>query len=143
MNALRTKGGIALIAGALLNITRMIPVYADQGVTSENFPPHAIEDTIYVTQLYAWHLSHIMALVSVPLLAFGFVTLFGELKNLGAVAQGLAALVGGITSFVLYLIGAITDGLILPSVVRTHLTLNSAGLWQNDLRWHWHCARSH
>lgn len=127
MNALNTKGGIALIIGALLNITRMIPVFADENVTRETFPPHTIADTIYVTQLYGWHISHVMALISVPFLAFGFAALFSELKSRNAATQGLAALIVVSTALILYLSGAVIDGLALPEATRHFGTAAESG----------------
>ena len=118
MTPLSTKGGIALILAALLNITRMVPVFAHPAISMDNFPPHSVAETVLVTQIYGWHISHIMALISVPLFVFGIAAFFAEARIRGAAPSALAALAGISMAMVLYTVGAILDGLVLPNTVR-------------------------
>lgn len=127
MPELNKMGGVALILGALLNITRIIPIIATQGVSSENFPPHSVIDTVFVAQTYGWHISHIMGLVSLPLLLFGFAAFISELRKRRAASGSLAALVGAGFALILYLGGLVIDGLVLPTVIRHELQDFEAG----------------
>ena len=117
MNDLHVKGGYALISGAALNIFRLVPIWVHEGISFDNFPPRTVDDSIFVSQLFGWNVSHIMGLASVPLLLFGAFALFEELKQRQAASQGLAAMVIIQSSLVLYLVGLIADGLALPKLV--------------------------
>ena len=107
-------GGGALIAAALLNITRVIPMFVVDGVSMDNFPPHSVEDLVFYTALPGWSFSHFMGILSVPLLVFGFVAYW---QSSGYSASALAALIGYSTGMGLYLTGLVSDGLVLPRVI--------------------------
>lgn len=118
MNNVYKLGGVALIAGAVLNITRVPPIMLSEGVSRANFPPHGLVDTVYVTSLYSWHISHIMAIISVPLLLLGLLVLSGVLADKGQRNAGLAALFGIGSGAALYFFAAVIDGIVLPSHIR-------------------------
>lgn len=124
---LKRIGGAALFLGAVLNITRVIPIFANAGVSPDNFPPHSVAEIVFVAQTFGWHISHIMGLISLPLLMFGLAVLFVELKMRGETGHALAALVGAGFALILYLGGLVIEGLVLPSVIASEAQAFQAG----------------
>lgn len=117
MENINRKAGLALILGALLNITRIIPIILSDKVTLDNFPPHGLQDTMLFSQLSGWSISHIMALVSAPLLVFGMAVLASNARERDQFGPALMAFIGVSISMMLYLIAAVTDGFVLPQLV--------------------------
>jgi hypothetical protein len=114
---LKHFGGFALLAGALLNMTRMIPTVLSDGFSRDILPPKTVDDLIIFTKLSGFAPSHMMALFSTPLLIFGITVLFKVLWEQGQRVSGLAGLVLANSGFVLYLLAAITDGIVLPGII--------------------------
>ncbi|WP_416370289.1 hypothetical protein [Tritonibacter mobilis] len=114
MYTVNKVGGIALVLGGLLNILRMAPIYLSEGVTIWNFPPHDLAGTLMVAGGSGWILSHIMAIISVPLMLVGGFALLEDLSAKGYRGLGFATLSFLSAGSVLYLVAAVADGLVLP-----------------------------
>ncbi|MEM8499718.1 MAG: hypothetical protein AAF542_16970 [Pseudomonadota bacterium] len=106
--------GMALILSAVLNMTRVVPMFMSDGVSMENFPPHSVGDLVFYTGLYGWFVSHIMGIISVPAMVFGLIVFWRRAAHSG---WSLAALVGYSIGMGLYLFGLISDGLLLPRLI--------------------------
>ena len=69
-------GAAALLTGTALNMFRMVPVFLSEGFSFNEFPPHSIEAMTNTALLSGWYVSHLFALISLPLLAYGFMSLY-------------------------------------------------------------------
>ncbi len=117
MKNLTKIGGVALITGAILQITRMIPIAMSDGIKMmENFPPHNLEDTLFAAQATGWHISHMMVFIASPLLFFGFYEAYKLSKVNSTNNIGLLGLIGLAIGIILYTIGACIDGLTLAEL---------------------------
>lgn len=126
MNSMKKAGGIALIIGAFLNLTRVLPIYLTEGINMDNFSPKNLEQTIFAAQLGSYYISHIMALIAAPLLIYGFYALYEELKTHNQKSTALAGLIGLSLGLVLYTVGVVVDGLLLPGIVEHSLSASGA-----------------
>ncbi len=123
-------GLLVLLAGTALNMWRMAPIFLSDGFTFEQLPPGNPDDLASVATLSGWYLSHVMAIVSVPLLVYGFVTVHQLVtrNSTNAVAERitLASVFGMATGAILYLIAAIIDGVAVPRAVNHFLDSTGA-----------------
>jgi len=109
--------GIGLIVGAILQITRMIPIAMSDGIKMlENFPPHSLEETLFAAKLNGWFISHIMVFIATPLLMIGFYGLYKLIKNQAKFNVGVLGLFIIFLGLLLYTIGAVIDGFLLPEL---------------------------
>ena len=110
------KAGIALLAGAVISVLRVLPIALADGVGSDRFPPESLEDIVYFSQLSSWHISHVLFLVLLPLLGFGVVQLARDAARNGAGSASLMATTVFSLSLISYLVAIIFDGFVLPHV---------------------------
>ena len=68
------RGGAALVAGAMLNFLRMIPLAVSDGFSTDELPSENFAEAATAATLRGWHASHVMAPISLPLLMFGLIT---------------------------------------------------------------------
>lgn len=103
--------------GAILQIIRMMPIAMSDGITMlENFPPHNLVDTVFAAQLTGWYVSHIMVFIAIPLLMVGFYGLYQLIKKQKQYSISVLGLVLIFIGLILYVIGAVIDGLMLPEI---------------------------
>ena len=117
-------GGIALIFGAVFNIVRTAPIYLNEQVSFSTLPPADLIGIVTVAQVPGWIPSHILALLSVPLLIYGFFTIYQSLsvsKNQVVERAALAGFIGLSFGLMLYAVAAVIDGIALPQVVEHYL----------------------
>ncbi len=123
----KTKvGGIALIIGAVLNVIRTAPIYLNEQVSFSTLPPSNLADTVLVAQVPGWIPSHILALLSVPLLIYGFFTIYQSLSvsnNEVVERVTLAGFIGLSLGLILYAVAAVIDGIVLPQVVSHYVNV--------------------
>ena len=129
-------GAIALILGAVLNLIRMIPVLLSEGYHSNSLPPgQTAALTAETALLGGWYISHILAIISVPLFIYGFWTIYQLIKEKhnDSIIQhiGLAGLSVLTLSGILYISGAILDGIALGTV--SHNYILASGLEKDIL----------
>lgn len=110
------KAGIALIAGAVISILRVVPIVASDGVTRDNFPPETVEDIVFFAQLQGWHISHVLIFVLIPLFLFGISGLASEAARSGQQSAGRMAAIGTSISMGLFAIATVLDGFVLPAL---------------------------
>ncbi|NES82672.1 MAG: hypothetical protein F6K10_15380 [Moorea sp. SIO2B7] len=107
-------GLLALLAGTALNMWRMAPIVLSDGFALEQLPPGNPDDLATVATLSGWYLSHVMAVLSVPLLVYGFFSVYQTVTrnstNTVAERLTLASVFGIATGAILYLVAAIIDG---------------------------------
>lgn len=63
-------GASALVAGTALNVLRMLPIFLSDGFSFDELPPSNAAEAVKSATLSGWYLSHVMAIVSVPLIIF-------------------------------------------------------------------------
>ena len=118
-------GGIMLVAGAALNLTRMIPIFIGGDVPLESIPPHTAEQISTVALLPGWVTSHVMGFLSVPLLISGFVAMYRSLDELKPDVLWIASTVFLSVGMLFYGIGVTVDGSLLPQAARQLLAATS------------------
>lgn len=126
------KGGTALIAGSLINILRVVPVFLSEGVSPDTFPPHDVDQIIFAAQLEAWTSSHAMALFGTVLLMFGVAVFARNAADRSGAAPGLMAQVGVTMSMGLLSLALISDGVVLPTLIDRLSDGGLAGITDNS-----------
>jgi len=117
MSNINKVAGIALIVGAILQITRMIPIAMSDGIKMlENFPPHNLNDTLFAAQASGWHISHMMVFIASPLLLLGFYGAYKIARKQSDSPIGTLGFMGLAIGIMLYTIGACIDGLTLAEL---------------------------
>lgn len=117
MQSFHKIAGIGLIVGAVLQITRMIPIAASNGIKMlENFPPHTVEETLFAAKAAGWRISHIMVFISVPFFIAGFYGVYQFVQVQARSKIITIAMSGFLVGLILYTIGAVIDGLFLATV---------------------------
>lgn len=110
-------GAGALVAGTALNLLRMLPIFLSGGFSFDELPPSNAAEAAKTATLSGWYLSHVMAIVSIPLLIFGFLTIYQWIRdtsdNPAAERVTFAGFFGITTGLILYLVAAVTDGIAL------------------------------
>lgn len=113
--------GIGLILGAVLQITRMIPIALSDGIIMlDNFPPHSLKNTLLAAQASGWHFSHILIFLATPLLFTGFYSLYQLATKTEKSPIAIYALIGLAMGLILYSMGAVIDGFVLPEVSKQY-----------------------
>ena len=111
-------GLLALVIGTGLNMLRMAPIFLSDGFERTLLPPKGAVDIAAVALLDGWYLSHVMAVVSVPFLIYGFVAVYQLVSSRATDAVGertvLAGVFGLATGLALYLVAAVLDGVAVP-----------------------------
>ena len=122
MKQFQRAAGWAIILGAILNLTRMVPVMVGRTNLAPQFPLKSAEDiAAFVSGNYAGHaISHNMALVSFLLFIFGILFLY-EISKLSILLAKIFTLVG-IFAFLMFTIAVLIDGWVMPDAVREYLT---------------------
>lgn len=132
MKNINKVAGIALIVGAILQITRMIPIAMSDGIKMlENFPPHNLNDTLFAAQASGWHISHMMVFIASPLLLLGFYGAYKIARKQSDSPIGILGFMGLAIGIMLYTIGACIDGLTLAELV--HKVSEATGTEKNNL----------
>ena len=121
-------GGIAILIGTALNLTRLFPIFMNGQVNFENFPPQTVAQVTQISLLPGWILSHVMGFVSVPLLIIGFITLYREFNDQKQGHVGLAAIVFASIGMLFYGAAVWIDGLLLPQTAEVVLSASAADL---------------
>ena len=121
MQLTKKFGGILSIIGAVLNLTRLVPIFLNEQITLETFPPETVTQVTETSLLPGWQLSHIMGFVSVPLLIIGFISLYQSLSNHNQREVGLSAIVFLSIGMLFYGIAVGLDGLLLPQTAENIL----------------------
>jgi len=118
-------GVLALVIGTALNMLRMGPIFVSDGFQIDFLPPGNPDDLATVATLGGWYVSHVMAVLSVPFLIYGFFAVYQIVtRNTdSAVAERLtlASVFGMATGLLLYLVAAILDGVAVPRAVEHFL----------------------
>ena len=121
-------GLLALLAGTALNMLRMAPIFVSDGFEVDQLPPGNPDDLATVATLSGWYVSHVMAILSVPLLVYGFVTVYRMVTDATSdpVAERvtLAGVFGLATGLTMYLVAAVLDGVGVPRAVEHFLDSN-------------------
>lgn len=120
-------GAIGLILGAFLNMIRMIPIYLEVGF--DGYPPANLAETVAIAQGTGYYISHMLAIIAAPLWLVGFYALYKELKNSTSNRGLTLALTGFAIGQLLYVIGVVVHGLILPEMA--HEFVNASAETQN------------
>ncbi len=128
MQQTKNFGGIAILIGAALNLTRLFPILLNEQINFGTFPPETVAQVTETSLLPGWILSHVMGFLSVPLLIIGFITLFKGFNNRKQGNVGLAAIVFGSIGMLFYAAGVWIDGLLLPQTAEVVLTASAADL---------------
>lgn len=130
--------GLILLASTALNLTRLLPIFIHPDIGFHNFPPIETDHTLLITSIPGWFLSHLMGLLSVPLLIVGLIIIYGKVSD-GNNAPSeqcplwLCALVFiGIGMF-FYSIAVGVDGWVLPQVANQYLQATSSSLLKDSL----------
>lgn len=113
---MQQKAGIALLAGALISIFRVLPIVLSDGVSGDNFPPESLHDVVFFSQLTGWHVSHVLFLVLVPLLGFGIAQHARDTAKRGPESASLMTIIVFSLSLIAFTIAIIFDGFVLPHV---------------------------
>lgn len=119
-------GGTVIIIGAALNLTRLIPIFLNEQISLQNFPPATVAQVTETSLLPGWILSHIMGFLSVPLLIIGFIILYKNLSDNNQREVGLAAIVFASVGMFFYGVAVWIDGLLLPQTAETLLAASAA-----------------
>lgn len=120
-------GAIALIIGAFLNMIRMIPIYLEVGLNG--YPPANLAATVEIAQGGGYYLSHILAIVAAPFWLVGFYSLYKHLRKSSSNRGLTLALAGFSIGQILYVIGVVVHGLVLPEL--SHEFINASVENQN------------
>ena len=119
-------GGLAIIIGAALNLTRLIPIFFNEQINFQTFPPETVSQVTETSLLPGWLLSHIMGFVSAPLLITGFISLYQVFKDRKQHEAGLSSIVFLSIGMLFYGLAVGVDGLLLPQAAKTLLAASSA-----------------
>lgn len=124
-------GGIAVIAAALVTMTRMIPVALSDGFQFSLMPPgQSAAQTAQLALLGGWHISHVMAMLTVPLFIYGFLSVYQFVRARTGVSRAervtLAGFVILVVAGILYLSGAALDGIALGVVAKDYAAATGA-----------------
>ena len=126
MQVTKKFGGLAIIMGAVLNLTRLIPIFLNEQINFQTFPPETVAQVTETSLLPGWIMSHVMGFISVPLLIIGFITLYKGFSDHKQGEVGLAAIVFGGIGMLFYGVGVWIDGLLLPQTAETLLAASAA-----------------
>lgn len=109
---------IGLIGAASLNMLRMLPIYLDPEVGFDGYPPETLEETVAIAQRTGYYISHLVVFIATPLFLLGFHHLYSILATRTS-SRGLTlAYIGFVIGQLLYTIGVVVHGLILPEMAR-------------------------
>lgn len=103
-------GAISLFIGALLNLTRLFPIF----LNNDTFPPKTTEVLTNMTLNDGWIMSHIMGFLSTPLVIIGIWVLYDIFKKRNRNTVVRYAFVFIMVGMILYGIAVGVDGLLLP-----------------------------
>lgn len=114
---LRMAGSFMVLAGLLL-ITRLAPIFANLPEGLTDFPP---ANTGQLAMLAAhntsgYHISHLMALLAMPLLWIGFLAHYQRLSEKGLVRRSIIGMTGISMGAGLFSIALLSDGFLMPFV---------------------------
>lgn len=126
-NDLTKKAGVALILGAVVSISRVLPIVLSDGVTGDNFPPESLKEVVFFSLLQGWHVSHALILVLIPLLVFGVGVFARDAAAKYQASAGLMALIGTTFSMILFAVATVLDGFVLPAVTDDIVVAEAAG----------------
>ena len=126
MKSLTKFGGFAIIGGAGLNLTRLIPIFLNEEINFQTFPPETVAQVTETSLLPGWILSHIMGFISVPLLIIGFVSLYRGLADHNQREVGLSGIVFSTIGMLFYGVAVWIDGLLLPQTAEMLLRAPAA-----------------
>lgn len=117
-------GALALTLGAFLNVIRMIPIYAEVGF--DGYPPVNLSGTIDIAQRNGYYLSHILVFFATPLFLVGFFALCQRLGDIALNRGLLMALVVFSIGQILYVVGVVIHGLVLPAMAAEYVASSAA-----------------
>lgn len=123
---LRTLGGTALILGALLSLTRMIPVMANLPDGFISFPPETADQIalLHSGNTIGVVISHVMALAAFFCYALGFGVLFKLLWGWAKPQLALLFIVASGFGLMLFSVAVVIDGFILHLVADYFTTVS-------------------
>lgn len=119
-------GAVAMIVAAALNMVRVLPIYLDPEIGFDGYPPETIGETVAVAQRSGYYVSHVLVFFAAPLFVVGFVSLYTELRKASSSSGLVLSLVGFSIGQVLYLIGVVVHGVVLPEMAREYVALPEA-----------------
>ena len=124
----KKTAGILVIIGGLLNLFRMVPVFA-KADKMPDFPIKGSQELFeFISPNYSGHLiSHVMALMGFLCLIFGILYLLRLYRNSIFPIFRNFLKITGIGGFSLFFIAAIVDGFVLPETLRYYSTNSSVG----------------
>lgn len=111
-------GGWALVGAGALNFLRNVVNGMSPGIDFSKLPATTVDDAVQAGLLTGWEPSHYMALVSVPLFAYGVVAAYARLRRDGEDALALAGAVGLLVTVGIFAVATLVDGLGLPLAAR-------------------------
>lgn len=116
--------GFAFITGAVLNVTRMIPVMVGRDNIPPQFPLNNAEDiSFFVSGNYTGHfISHLMALAAFSLIILGLFYLYRLALKKSQELTPHVFITFGMFGFGLFTIAVIIDGFIMPWTVENYLS---------------------
>lgn len=115
-------GAIGLILGSFLNMIRMGPIYLDPQIGFAGYPPQNLLETIDIAQRSGYYVSHAMVFFATPLFMIGFYVLYKQLKNSISSRWLTLSLFGFFIGQLLYIIGVVLHGLVLPELANDYVT---------------------
>ncbi|MEP2983705.1 MAG: hypothetical protein ABJN39_19760 [Sulfitobacter sp.] len=124
-------GSLALIGAALFTLSRMLPVALSEGFHSGSLPPgQNAAQTAETALLGGWYVSHVMAMLTVPLLVYGFLAVYQEVRMRSGISPAERVTLAGflilVVAGVLYLSGAALDGVALGHVSKHYMAASDA-----------------
>lgn len=107
--------GSFMVLAALLLITRLVPIFANLPEGFAGFPPATTEQLAMLAahNTSGYHLSHLMALLAMPLLWIGFFAHYQRLVEKGLVRRSIIGMTGITMGAGLFSIALLSDGFLL------------------------------